>query len=195
MKIAWKGFLNEHNLFIYPDLPMDAKKLISDGRAWVTYLLIIPVLIMAYAGIRLRLPYVTGSMFIKWAALVGVALSLPFLVVHEFIHAICCPKAAEIFLYVTSAGICLIPTCPLRKYRYIIMAMMPTVILGIAPFLVWLFHPGLNVQTGSVLFGFSVGSLSMCIGDMYNAILAAAKMTSESVLVTSGKDCFYFRKS
>ena len=187
--------MNEHNLFIYSDLPVDAKKLISDKRAWVTYLLIIPVLIMAYTGIRLRLPYVTGFMFVKWAVLIGVALSLPFLVIHELIHAIFCPKASEIFLYVTSAGICLIPTCPLSKYRYIIMAMMPTIILGISPFLVWLLHPGLNVQTGSVLFGFSIGNLSMCIGDIYNAILAAAKMTSESVLVTSGKDCYYFKKS
>ena len=75
------------------------------------------------------------------------------------------------------------------------MAMMPTVILGICPFLVWLFHPELNVQTGSILFGFSIGSLSMCSGDIYNVILAAAKMTSQSVLVTSGKDCYYFKKS
>lgn len=195
MKIAWKGFLNEHNLFIYSDLPADAKKLFSDKNAWAAYLLIIPVLIIAYIGIRLRLPYVTGFMFTKWAVLAGVAISLPFLVVHELIHAICCPKTSEIFLYVTSAGICLIPTCPLSKHRYIMMAMMPTVILGICPFLVWLFHPELNVQTGSILFGFSIGSLSMCIGDIYNVILAAAKMTSQSVLVTSGKDCYYFKKS
>ena len=53
MKIVWKGFLNEQNLFIYSGLPANAKKLISDKRAWITYLLIIPVLILAYTGIRL----------------------------------------------------------------------------------------------------------------------------------------------
>ena len=195
MKIAWKGFMNEHNLFTYSDLPGDAQKLISDKSAWMMYLLIIPILLIAYIGIKLRLPYVTESMFTRWAPLVGVILSAPFLVVHEFIHAICCPRASEIFLYVTSAGICLIPTCPLSKRRYIVMAMMPAVILGFFPFLVWLFHPELNVQISPILFGFSLGSLSMCIGDIYNVILASTKMTAESVLVTSGKDCFYFRKS
>ena len=187
--------MNEQNLFSYPDLPGDARKLFSDKSAWAVYSLIIPVLIIAYIGIRLRLPYVTGAMFSKWAALVGVVLSVPFLVVHEFIHAACCPKNSEIFLYVTAAGICLLPTCPLSKHRYLIMAMMPTVILGICPFLIWLLTPGLNVQIGSILFGFSLGSLSTCIGDIYNVILASAKMTAESVLVTSGKDCYYFEKS
>ena len=69
MKIAWKGFMNEHNLFIYPNLPEDARKLFSDKSAWTVYLVIIPVLVMAYIGIRLRLPYVTEAMFIKWAGL------------------------------------------------------------------------------------------------------------------------------
>ena len=194
MKIVWTGFMNEQNLFTYPDLPGDAKKLISDQNTWMVYLLVVPILIIAYVGIRLRLPYVTGAMFIKWATLLGVALTLPFLVVHEFIHAICCPRNSEIFLYVTAAGICLIPTCPLSKRRYVIMALMPTVILGILPFLVWLFQAELNAQTSSILFGFSLGSLSTCIGDIYNVILASAKMTAGSVLVTSGKDCYYFKR-
>lgn len=194
MKITWKGSMNEHNLFVCPDLPGDTKKLVSDQSAWTMYLLMIPILILAYVGIKLRLAYVAGTMFTKWALLAGAALSLPFLVAHEFIHTICCPKTSEIFLYVTSAGICIIPTCPLSKRRYIIMALMPTVILGICPFLVWLFDPVCSVQAGSILFGFSLGSLSMCIGDIYNAILAGAKMTSDSVLVTSGKDCYYFKR-
>lgn len=194
MKIVWKGFMNEHNLFTFSDLPEDAKKLTSEKNAWAMYLLIIPVLIIAYIGIRLRLLYVAGPMFAKWALLVGVILSLPFLVVHEFIHAVCCSKTPEIFLYVTPAGICLIPTSPLSKRRYIVMSMMPTVVLGICPFLIWLFAPGLNVQTGSILFGFALGSLSMCIGDIYNAIHAIIKMSSKSVLVTSGKDCYYFER-
>lgn len=194
MKITWKGFMDEHNLFTYPDLPGDAGKLISDKGAWMMYLLIIPIFIIAFIGIKLRLPYAAKPMFTKWALLAGLALSLPFLAAHELIHAVCCPKKTEIFLYVTSAGICLIPTGPLSRRRYIIMAMMPTVILGIFPFLVWLFHPGLNVRTGSILFGFSQGSLSRCIGDIYNVILASTKMTAESVLVTSGKDCYYFKK-
>lgn len=195
MKIVWKGSMNEQNLFVYPGLPENARKLVSDRSAWASYLLIIPVLIFTYIGIKLRLPYAAGPMFAKWALIVGTVLSLPFLAVHEFIHAACCPKASEIFLYLTSAGICLIPTCPLSKRRYLMMAIMPAVILGICPFLIWLLAPGLDAQTALILFVFSVGSLSMCVGDVYNVILAAAKMTPESVFIPSGKGCLYFRKS
>lgn len=57
MKIVRKGSRNEQNLFVYPGLPENARKLVSDRGAWASYLLIIPVLIFAYIGIKLRLPY------------------------------------------------------------------------------------------------------------------------------------------
>lgn len=44
----------------------------------------------------------------------------------------------------------------------------------------------------SVLFAFSIGSLSMCVGDIYNAILAALKMNRHSVLVTSKTNIYYY---
>lgn len=192
MKLVWKGFMNEQNLFVYPHLPPDAKKLSSDGGNWVMYLLIIPVLFIAYVGIKLRLSYTTGVMFTRWEPLAGVALALPFLIVHELIHAACCPKSAAIMVYMTAAGICLIPDSPLNKRNYIIMAVMPAIVLGICPFLAWLLTPEWSVSISSILFGFSLGGLSVCISDIYNAILAAIKMTPKSVLITSGKDCYYY---
>ena len=192
MKLVWKGFMNEQNLFVYPSLPPDAKKLSSDSGNWVMYLLVIPVLLIAYAGIKLRLSYTTGVMFTRWAPLAGVALALPFLIVHELIHAVCCPRSITILAYITTAGLCLIPDSPLKKRDYIMMAVMPAIVLGICPFLIWLLIPELSVSISSILFGFSLGNLSVCIGDIYNTILAVIKMTPKSVLITSGKDCYYF---
>lgn len=192
MKLLWKGKMTSDNLFVSKDMPDNAKMLSSEKYTWLAYLLVVPILAIAYAGIVIRRPYVEGVAFNKIALFVGVGLSLVFLVVHELIHALCCPKGTTVFFYLTSAGISCVPTCSLKKIRYLLIALMPTVVLGIIPFVVWLCFPGLNVIISSILFAFSIGSLSMSVGDIYNAILAAVKMNRNSVLVTSKTNIYYY---
>lgn len=192
MKLIWKGKMTAENLFVSKDVPEDAKLLLSDKNAWLTYLLIVPILAIAYAGIVIRRPYVEGVAFDKIALFVGVGLSIIFLVVHELIHALCCPSGTTVFVYLTSAGISCVPTCRLKKSRYLLIALMPTVVLGIVPFVIWLCFPSLNEIISSILFSFSIGSLSMCIGDIYNAILVAIKMKRNSVLITSKTSIYYY---
>ena len=59
----------------------------------------------------------------------GVVVSLFFLAVHELIHAMCCPKGTVVYMYAVPLGLCAIPTQPLRKYRYLFMVIMPTIVL------------------------------------------------------------------
>lgn len=192
VKLLWKGQMNEKNMYTYQNMPPNAKNLFSERGNWEMYFLIIPVLAFAYVGIRVRLHYVTGIMFTKWGLIIGVVISVLFLVIHELIHAICCPRTSTVLVYAVPLGICVIPTSPLRKSRYIFMAIMPTIILGVCPFCIWLCFPSMGTLISSILFGFSIGNLSMCIGDIYNIILAVLKMTSKSYLITSGKSCYYF---
>lgn len=192
MKLIWKGVLSKHNPLPSPAVPSEAKKLFPENQGWQAYLLVVPILLMAYFCIVVRRPFTTGVVFTKEALFLGVGLSLLFLVAHELIHAVCCPKRAEVLVYVSVAGICLIPTCPLGKRRYIVMALMPALILGVCPLIIWLLLTGLSPLMSSMIFAFSIGSLSMCVGDLYNVILAARKMTFQSLLITSGNACFYY---
>ena len=86
------------------------------------------------------------------------------------------------------------PACGLKKNRYLLVALMPTIVLGVIPFIMWICFPGMNVIISSILFAFSIGSLSMCVGDIYNAFLAALKMNRHSVLVTSKTDIYYYNE-
>ncbi len=192
MKFAWKGKMNAETIFTYPDLPMEAKPLVNEKRAWLMYLIIIPLLAFAYLFIQIRRPSFNGVLFTRPALFIGIGFALLFLPIHEFIHAVFCPRNATILIYFTGSGISLIPTCSLQKIRYVVMAFMPTFILGIVPLALWLLLPRMTSVISSILFAFSIGSLSMCIGDIYNAILAIAKMPRGSVLVTSGTNCYYF---
>lgn len=191
-KLIWKGAMNDRNRFVCDDLPPDAKKLFPEHGQWKMYLLILPILLMAYLAIIIRSTYAPGMMFSRVSLLIGVVLSLPFIAVHELIHAFCCPGGTIVYMYTVPLGLCMIPTQPLRKGRYLFMVLMPAVILGIIPFALWLCVPALSTAAGSILFGFALGSLSMSIGDIYNAILAMVKMTPDSLLITSGNDCYYF---
>ncbi len=192
MKLIWKGKMTSDNLFVPKNIPDNAKMLSSEKYAWLTYLLVVPILAIAYAGIVIRRPYVVGIAFNKIALFVGVGLSLVFLVVHELIHALCCPRGTTVFFYLTSAGISCVPACSLKKSRYLLIALMPTIVLGVIPFVIWMCVPSMNVIISSVLFAFSIGSLSMCVGDIYNAILVALKMNRHSVLVTSKTNIYYY---
>lgn len=192
MKLKWKGKLSEENAFVYPDLPENAKPFSDNNSSWQMYSLIAPVLVMAYIGIQIRLKYVDGIMYSRGALFCGVALAIPFLFVHELLHAICCPRGSIVNVYWSTAGISLIPTCPIKKQRYIIMALLPTLVLGIIPFLIWLFIPAMDVTIGSIIFAFSIGSLSMSIGDMFNVLIALKKMNHESYLITSAMQIYFF---
>lgn len=192
MKLKWKGKLSEENAFVYPDLPEDAKPFSDSKSSWQMILLIAPVLVMAYIGIQIRLKYVDEIMFSRGALFCGVALAIPFLFVHELLHAICCPRGSIVNVYWSTAGVSLIPTCPIKKQRYIIMALLPTLVLGIMPFLIWLFIPAMDVTVGSIIFAFSIGSLSMSIGDMFNVLIAIKKMNHNSYLITSAMQIYIF---
>ena len=194
MKLIWKGKMTTDNLFIPDNIPDSAKMLSSEKYTWLAYLLVVPILAIAYAGIVIRRPYVVGIAFNKIAFFIGVGMSIVFLVVHELIHALCCPRDTTVFVYLTSSGIGCVPACGLKKKRYLLVALMPTIVLGVIPFIIWICFPGMNVIISSILFAFSIGSLSMCVGDIYNAFLAAFKMNRRSVLVTSKTDIYYYNE-
>ena len=111
--------------------------------------------------------------FLMLAFFIGVGLSIVFLVVHELIHALCCPRDTTVFVYLTSAGIGCVPACGLKKNRYLLVALMPTIVLGVFPFIIWICFPGMDVIISSILFAFSIGSLSMCVGDILSILSSA----------------------
>lgn len=99
------------NLFIPDNIPDSAKMLSSEKYAWLAYLLVVPILAIAYAGIVIRRPYVVGIAFNKIAFFIGVGLSIVFLVVHELIHALCCPRDTTVFVYLMPTYGSRCPSC------------------------------------------------------------------------------------
>lgn len=71
-----------------------------------------------------------------WPALVSCLLLFP----HEFIHAICFKK--DVYLYTNLAQGMLFVVGPedMSKFRFIFMSLLPTIILGIVPYVLFFFN-------------------------------------------------------
>ncbi|MDR0898714.1 MAG: DUF3267 domain-containing protein [Oscillospiraceae bacterium] len=166
--IKWKGKLTPtqgkdsvpegHTLFI------DAKSTLSMAAA------VVFVLLVAFAAFHLKMA-VTGVKFDRMGFLLGLLLAIPFIAVHEYLHALCFTSGSssrEVHLFWTTGGFGALPIGAFSRRRYIVALCVPAVVLGFLPLLGWLFVPADYRMFSSVLYLFAVGSLAACVADFSN---------------------------
>lgn len=141
----------------------------------LSILISIPLLIffiyyfLQYFGQKRFLPFeekILEYIPFKINVLLFFTIFLIFVFVHELIHGLCWSCFLKNHFLDINFGISwkhLTPYCstkqPLKKYQYILGAVMPTIILGIIPFL-------LSLKLNSIfLYFFSIGMILGGIGD------------------------------
>jgi len=117
-----------------------------------------------------------------------------FLIIHELIHGLSCPKNCVVNYYYSAHGISAYPLSPMSRNRYIFMAMAPAILLGFIPMIIWIFIPVKFIMLNSIIFSFSWASLSVSAADIYNAI-KALKLPKESFIQASGTKVYWFVNS
>ncbi len=105
----------------------------------------------------------------------GSILAIAALLPHEFLHACCFKK--EVYLYTNIKNGMLFVTGPetMSKTRAIIMNLLPNIIFGFTPFLLYLINHNL-LLLGSM----SVFSIGMGMGDYYNCFNIIRQMPKGS---------------
>ena len=102
-----------------------------------------------------------------WGALASLISAFP----HEILHGICFKN--EVYLYTYWSKGMLFVTGPetMTKVRFIFMSMLPNLVFGFVPFILFLINPGWN-------FLGSLGALAigMGAGDYYNVFNALTQM-------------------
>lgn len=101
----------------------------------------------------------------------GVAASLLMAFPHEILHAIC--FKGEVYLYTYWSKGMLFVTGPetMTKTRFVFMSMLPNLVFGFIPFILFLINP--NWGFLGTLGAFSIG---MGAGDYYNVFNALTQM-------------------
>lgn len=151
LNIAYKGKLKNENQLICDDkLPQravqfnegeDIKDLFNLGLV-IELPIIIPIMIITI----FRLENIEGhiNLNLRFIFIIAIAFLLNYLLkfIHEYIHAIFYPIKSEKTIWNATAtyGVYLIYcNAKISKSRFIVLSLAPMIILGIIPFIIWLF--------------------------------------------------------
>lgn len=126
--------------------------------------------------------------------LVGLALIVPLLMVHEFLHAVRYPPNATVEVFIMKAGLALVSTEAISRIRYVMMVLSPCIVLGFLPVTAWIFVPKKHVTFSTALFVCGMSMFGGCTADTANAIRAIREMPRGSFLQTSGLKVYWFTR-
>lgn len=193
MKLIFKGKFISYDALPKGELPENAVKFkepkTMTGVNCMAMLFMLPVLFGMIIAVSLR------GCFENFASLnfIGLIISFVMLVPHEFIHALCMGKDAEVYMYYSLKHMMMfvITLSTMSKARFIVMSLMPALVLGVVPFLVGIiFFP--DSFLGGVLMTTGFYCAIMGGGDFMNVFNAAVQMPKGSLTQLSGMNSYWF---
>ncbi len=193
MTLKWKGRLSEKNTLPKNNVPTNAVRFLNPKSQIEPYLGIIPILVLVFACIYFKRNFIAEYTLDIKGILIGGILIIPFLIIHEFLHAICFPKDGVAEIFWAPAGISIIPCIPISKQKYTIALIVPAIIIGLIPLFIWTFIPFVNTTLSSTIFILSIGNLGGTSNDVYNLYQVIKVMPKNSFVISSETNCYYFK--
>lgn len=102
-----------------------------------------------------------------WGALIAIASIFP----HEFLHAICFKETVYLYTYWSKGILFVVGPESMSKGRFVFMSMLPNLIFGVIPFVIFLIFPQY-----SFLGTMGALAIGMGAGDYYNVYNALTQM-------------------
>ncbi len=117
----------------------------------------------------------------------GTVLSLITMVPHEFLHAIC--FEGEVFMYqnLRQGMLFVVGPCTFSKGRFIFMSLLPNIVFGFIPFIIFLFD-----HSQAVLGTLGAFSIAAGAGDYYNVFNAWTQMPKGSRTYMHGTNSYWY---
>ena len=146
MKLVYKGILTRNETLPLWPLPDNAVRVMEPESyqiiTLVSLLFIIPAMVLV--AIIILFSYILhggyASAGFSW---VGLMLSFTAMIPHEYLHAVCFGKDAdvEMFFLPQSGNIAVTSGKAISKRRFIFMSLLPSLVLGWIPLLIWAILP------------------------------------------------------
>ncbi len=124
---------------------------------------------------------------------IGLILSLIMIIPHELLHAICFPKTSVKHIYAAplSALFFVLCTDPITKRCFIFLSLLPNIVLGFLPFVIWLLLPA-SFTYSQFILTFSAFNILCGCGDYMNVVHALLQMPKGSMQQLSGMNSYWF---
>ena len=171
-------------------MPTSTNKLLINALPFA-----IPSFIVIFLSIFLKTYFFNEFVINPVYFLIGFAVGFLLLPAHELLHAIVYPNNANVsigFILKSFAAVALV-SFPLKKFRFIIMSLLPLV-LGIVPIVMFICFPAEWIIANSIICGISVMGLISPYPDLYNVFQVLKQDTKNSYLQFHNDDLYYFIK-
>lgn len=139
---------------------------------------------------RMLLP---GATLLDLIHPLGILFALLAVLPHELLHALAFPRDAEVELFVSPRNLMafVTSTAPLSRSRFIWMSLLPNLVFGAVPMVLWIFLP--NTLWGNAVGAMGFYSAMMGVGDYLNVYNAATQMPGDARTVLSGFHSYWYR--
>jgi len=196
MKLVYKGILTRNEtlpLWSLPDNAIIVRE--PDNYQMITLvslLFIVPAALLV-AIITLFSYILHGDYASVGFSWIGLVLAFAAMIPHEYLHAVCFGKDAEVemFFLPQSANIAVTSSKAISKHRFILMSLLPSLVLGWIPLLIWAILP--YTVFSNALFTFSVitGAVHGA-GDNFGVYNIIRQVPKGSMMQMSGNNPYWF---
>lgn len=192
MKIKWIGKYNGTNL---PIVPVDASSNALPSVTTRHALALIPILLLLGFCVYLKNGIIGERIvFTKGMLGIGFLIGIILFPVHEMLHAACFPAESDVFLFFTKQGLGTTCTSPISRNRFILINLLPSVVLGLIPLLVYLVIPKGNANAATILFAVAFLQVGGSYADYIN-VFHLLRIPSKSIIQISGEKIFWKMKN
>ncbi|MBR4461104.1 MAG: DUF3267 domain-containing protein [Erysipelotrichaceae bacterium] len=142
-------------------------------------------------GISLLIAVVTFGIYFVYGRqpmhIIGSILSIVTLVPHEFLHALCFRDDVYMYEYLSKGMLFVVGSERMSKARFIFMSMLPNLVFGFIPFLLFLIHPSWTVLGTLGAFAIPMGA-----GDYINVFNALTQMPKGAKTYMKGFHSYWY---
>lgn len=199
--IKWLGIIKD-NLGCYQEskLPDDAKKVDMPEDLDEIMVKSIPFCIGGIVIIMFSV--IVKSLVCKefpfnpiWS-IIGFVVGFLALIIHELLHAVAFPKAATVYIgiYPKSYAAVALSAYPLKRWRFVFMSLLPT-ILGIVPIVLFLLLPPYMKNLSGFFLGMSMMGLTSPSVDLYNVYMVLRGTPKGCIVQFHGEDLYYYEEN
>lgn len=198
MKFVWVGSISSEKKFPVANLPSNTvpfrepqteSEMLIKGLIFMVFLLFVCIIFL------LIKKHKQGNVkFNRKLIPVGIILGLVAILPHELLHAIAYPKGATIEIGIIPRNLVAfaVSTIPMTKFQFIFMSILPSLILGLIPLIIFLIVPPKHRAIITILFIFGCMCLCGSYPDYLNIFNAIIQMPKGALTQLSGFHSYWY---
>lgn len=189
MKIKWVGKYSGDNL---PTTTISDDSHELPGITNKSAIVLIPILLLLISFLIIKSNFLTGIILDRRYLLVGLVLGFLMAPIHELLHAVCFPKGSSVYIFYTTYGLGTTCVSPVRKSRFILLNLFPSVILGVLPLIIFMCIPKEFITINNILFGILFVNIGASYADYINVIHLLKVPRNATIQISGEKIYWYF---